>query len=58
MHPKIAHTLKEATAATGLSRTTPHGLMKAEWRRPIGKATADLRMGRVDSEPDDEHFWP
>ncbi len=35
MHAKIAYTMKEATAATGISRTTLYALMKAGELIPV-----------------------
>lgn len=42
MHPKIAYTMKEATAATGISRTTLYALIKAGELSPVKMGSRTL----------------
>ena len=42
MHAKIAYTMKQATAATGISRTTLYALIKAGELSPVKIGTRTL----------------
>ena len=42
MHPKIAFTMKEAVAATGISRTMLYALIKAGELAPVKMGTRTL----------------
>lgn len=49
MNTKIAYTMKEATAASGISRTTMYGLIKAGELIPV-KIGARTLIRRADLE--------
>ena len=49
MHPKIAYTMKEAVAATGISRTMLYALIKAGELSPVKIGTRTL-LRHIDLE--------